>query len=149
MSHIHVSTMLNASPERVWELIDDIESHKEWMADAEDIVVTSERTQGVGTTFTVPTKVGPLRLTDHMEITEWEPARSMGVHHKGLVTGSGRFVLTPAGANRTEFAWVEDLKFPLWMGGPIGGFFGSKVLGWIWRRNLEALGARVDAAGRA
>lgn len=149
MTHIHVSTMLAASPERVWSLIDDIESHAEWMADATAITITSPDAQGVGTTFVVPTKVGPLRLTDHMEITEWEPARAMGVRHSGLVTGEGRFTLRPAGANRTEFAWTEDLRFPWWMGGPIGGAVGGRVLAAIWRRNLAALAARVDAAGDA
>jgi uncharacterized protein YndB with AHSA1/START domain len=147
MTHVHVSTLLNASPQRVWELVDDIESHKEWMADAVDIRITSDQREGLGTTFEVPTKVGPLQLTDHMEITEWEPGAVMGVRHSGLVTGEGRFTLDPAGVNRTEFAWTEELHFPWWMGGPIGGFFGAKILGVIWRKNLRALGERVDAAG--
>ena len=41
------------------------------------------------------TVVGPVRLTDHMAITEWVPGEAMGVRHTGLVTGEGRFTLTP------------------------------------------------------
>lgn len=146
MTRIRVSQRLNATPERVWLLIDDIESHKQWMVDAVDIRITSSQRQGVGTTFEVPTKVGPLRLTDRMEITEWEPARAMGVRHVGVVTGSGRFTLSPAGTNRTEFAWTEDLQFPWWLGGPVGGRAGRRILEAVWRRNLAALGELVDAA---
>ena len=59
------------------------------MADAESIRFLTEQTRGVGTRFECVTKVGPIRLTDRMEITEWEPGRSMGVRHDGLVTGTG------------------------------------------------------------
>ena len=43
-------------------------------------------TRGVGTTFDCDTKIGPFRLTDRMEITEWVPNAAMGVSHVGTVT---------------------------------------------------------------
>ena len=52
------------------------------MADAEVIRFLTEQTAGVGTRFECVTKVGPIRLTDEMEITEWEPGRAMGVRHE-------------------------------------------------------------------
>ena len=73
--------------EAVWAAVEDVGSHVEWMADAEAIRFTSASTSGVGTTFECDTKVGPLRLTDLMEITRWEPGKAMGVRHVGLVTG--------------------------------------------------------------
>ena len=37
--------------ELTWEDVRDLASHVTWMADAESIRFTSERTSGVGTTF--------------------------------------------------------------------------------------------------
>jgi hypothetical protein len=144
MPTIEVATTIEASAQAVWDRIEDVGTHVDWMADAEAIRFTSERTSGVGTTFDCDTKVGPLKLTDRMAITEWVPAQSMGVRHEGLVTGEGRFTLSPAGDGRTEFAWIETLRFPWWMGGPVGGALGAPVLRAVWRRNLARLKALVE-----
>ena len=66
----------------------------------------------------------------------------MGIEHRGAVTGTGRFTLTavPGG---TRFAWAEELRFPWWLGGPVGGVFGKPVLKLVWRRNLDRLRAHV------
>lgn len=152
MPRITVSTVIEASPHEVWAAVEDIETHVEWMADAEAIHITSARSSGVGTTFDCDTRVGPLRLTDRMEITRWEPGRAMGVRHVGLVTGEGVFTLSPAGRRlrrrrrrATRFEWSERLVFPWWMGGPLGGLAGAPVLRWVWRRNLRRLKQRVEA----
>ncbi len=145
MPRIEVATTIDASPETVWARIEDIATHVDWMADAEAIRFTSEQTAGVGTTFDCDTEIGPLKLTDRMTVTEWEPARAMGVRHEGLVTGEGRFSLTAMGGDRTAFAWAETLRFPWWMGGPVGGAAGARVLRAVWRRNLTRLKALVEA----
>ncbi len=151
MAHIRVSTVIDAQPHQVWEVVRDIAQHVVWMADAEEIRFTGPQESGVGTTFECDTKVGPFRLTDKMEITEWEDEKVMGVSHTGLVTGTGRFTLLPAGPGRTEFRWEETLEFPFWMGGPLRDPVGSRILEAIWRRNLARLKALVEArfgAGR-
>jgi hypothetical protein len=81
-----------------------------------------------------------------MEITEWVPGEVMGVRHTGIVTGSGRFTLTPIDlGRRTRFTWQESLTFPWWMGGPLGAFVGGKVvLRSIWKRNLRNLRRIVE-----
>ena len=146
MATIRVSTVIDADTAEVWDAVEDIGTHVDWMADAEAIRFTSDQTAGVGTTFECDTKVGPFRLTDVMEITEWEPRSVMGVRHTGLVTGTGRFTLHPAGPDRTEFRWEEELIFPFWMGGPLRNPIGGRILEWIWRRNLKRLKAKVEAA---
>lgn len=146
MAAIRISVVIDATPDQVWADVHDIASHAEWMTDAVEVRITSEQTSGTGTTFECDTKVGPLRLTDLMEITEWEDARCMGVRHVGLVTGTGVFTLAPVGGHATVFTWTEDLTFPWWMGGPIGGVIGGRVMRWIWRRNLRTLKDRVEAA---
>ena len=89
MTLIRVGTAYDAPPAEVWRILEPIESHVDWMADAEIIRFTTDQTRGVGTRFECVTRVGPVRLTDKMSITEWEPGRSMGVTHEGLVTAAG------------------------------------------------------------
>ena len=35
--------------------------------------------------------------------------------------------------------WVEELKFPFYLGGPIGEIIGGLLLKQIWKKNLENL----------
>lgn len=144
MSAIRVETVLDAPPSVVWADLRRIATHAEWMHDAESIVFTSEHHEGLGVTFDVATKVGPIRLTDRMEITEWISEEVMGVRHVGVVTGVGRFTLAPIDDDRTRFVWAETLAFPWWLGGPIGAVVGGWILKQIWTRNLRALAARFE-----
>lgn len=142
MARIRVATELAAPPDEVWADVQDISTHVEWMHDAETITFTSETTAGVGTTFDCATKIGPIRLMDKMAITAWEPGAIMGVRHVGLVEGTGHFTLTPIGDDRTSFVWEEELRFPWWMGGPLGGIIGGRILKLVWERNLRLLASR-------
>lgn len=144
MSRITVAVTIDAPPDRVWGHVEDIGSHVGWMQDAVAIEFTSDRTSGVGTTFDCLTRVGPFRLTDHMEVTEWSPGRAMGVRHVGLVTGTGTFRLRPRRRGRTRFVWSERLVFPWWMGGPVGSFVARPVFHRIWRTNLRNLRRLVE-----
>lgn len=144
MRHIRVATVLAAPPQVVWERVRDISGHVEWMVDAHSIRFTSERTEGVGTTFECDTRIGPLRMTDRMQVTAWVPNREIAIRHTGLVAGRGRFLLEPFGAQRTTFTWDEELVFPRWMrpGAPVA----RRVLAWVWRRNLRRLQAIVESS---
>ncbi len=133
----------DASPEAVWAAVEDISTHTEWMKDAAEIEFTTERHSGVGAEFACLTKVGPLRNHDVLRVTEWEPGAVMGIEHTGVVTGTGRFTLTPEGGG-TRFCWEEVLRFPWWMGGPVGELAAKPVLGHVWRGNLERLKEKVE-----
>jgi uncharacterized protein YndB with AHSA1/START domain len=147
MSHIRVAVDIAAPVERVWQVVEPVEHHVDWMADAESIEFVTDQRRGVGTAFLCRTKVGPIRLTDKMRITRWEPNRAMGVEHVGLVTGSGEFTLEALDASRTRFVWEEQLTFPWWLGGPLGAFVGGKiVLRAIWRANLRRLAALCETS---
>jgi len=144
VARIRVSTILDAPPAKVWADVEHIASHVDWMADATAIRFTSSRTSGVGTTFECDTRVGPFKLTDVMEITEWVPGKVMGVRHSGVVTGTGRFTLKKVRGGRTKFQWNEKLVYPIWLGGAVGAFVSKPVLRWIWRRNLTRLADRFQ-----
>ena len=148
MPRIRVHTDIDAPPKRVWAHLRDIASHVDWMADAEAIRFVTERREGVGTVFLCDTKVGPIRLEDRMEVTGWRERRSMTVRHAGLVSGEGRFSLRRRGRRRTRFTWEEQLRFPWWLGGPVGGVVGARVLRLIWKGNLARLKRVVETAAR-
>ena len=146
MSDIVVSVEIDATPEQVWDIVEPVENHVDWMHDAVAIHFQTEQRRGVGTKFLCDTKVGPIKLVDSMEITQWVPGAAMGVRHVGMVTGTGAFTLTPIDlGRRTRFTWAETLIFPWWLGGPIGAFIGGKVvLRAIWKRNLRNLKRLVE-----
>jgi hypothetical protein len=144
MARIRVSTVIDAPPKVVWAAIEDVETHVDWMDDAVAIHITSDERRGTATTFECDTKIGPFRLTDRMAITEWDPPKAMGVSHTGLVTGSGVFRLKRLRRGRTVITWTERLRFPWWMGGPLGALAARPVLRHIWSGNLEHLKALVE-----
>lgn len=145
---IRVATTIAAPRRAVWAAIRDVSTHVDWMHDAEAIRFLSKRRTGVGTRFEADTKVGPFRLTDPMEVTEWREGRSMAIRHRGLVSGEGRFLLRRRRGG-TRFVWEEDLRFPRWFGGPLGALVARMVLRTVWKRNLAALKHLVEARQRA
>src|ERR1700712_262933 len=84
LNRIAVSLEIDAPVERVWAVLEPVERHIEWMADAVAIHFLTDQHRGVGTKFLCDTKVGPIALVDSMEITIWEPRAAMGVRHTGL-----------------------------------------------------------------
>ncbi len=146
---LDVGIEIAAPPADVWRVLEPIEHHVEWMSDAESITFTGPTTRGVGTSFDCVTKLGPVRLTDRMVVTDWEPAHTMGITHEGAVKGRGQFTLTPAAGGHTRFTWAEELRFPWWLGGPAGAAIASPILRAVWRRNLRGLKTIVETCGRS
>lgn len=105
---IHVGVHIAASPADVWDAIQDVESHTEWMRDAVAIRFLGHQRQGAGTRFVCDTKIGPFSLSDVMEITEWSPGQRMGVRHAGLVAGEGAFTLVKVESDRDGGNGRED-----------------------------------------
>ncbi len=145
---LRVETTIHAAPQVVWAHLEDIASHIEWMADAVSIEFLTTQRSGTGTRFACKTRVGFLSTTDLMEITQWSPPRVMGVRHSGAVSGEGRFEMHAAGPadKSTTMVWHERLRFPWWMGGPLGATLARPVLHRIWRGNLARLGQQVESA---
>jgi hypothetical protein len=146
MEPIRVDVRFEAPPELVWVVLADLASHPQWMRDAGSIEFLTGRTSGVGTLMLVPTRVGPFRTTDVMEVVGWEEGRLIVVEHRGAVAGVGRFELVSS-ATGSELHWSETLVFPWWLAGPVGAWLARPVLKRIWRENLERLRDRVEVSG--
>jgi len=48
---IHICTTIAATPDDVWRAVERIETHTEWMLDAETITFRSNQHDGVGAEF--------------------------------------------------------------------------------------------------
>jgi uncharacterized protein YndB with AHSA1/START domain len=142
---IKVGVVIDAPAETVWQTVEQIERHVDWMADAVSITFTGTSRRGEGTQFDCVTRIGPFRTTDRMTIIQWTPRRAIGIEHHGLVKGWGRFALSRRKGNRTRFTWIERLRFPWWMGGPVGALAAKPILRAVWRRNLATLKQLVEA----
>jgi hypothetical protein len=143
MVKVRVSELIPVERQRVWSELARIEDHIEWMTDATAIRFLGATRSGVGTRFECDTKVGPIRLTDVMEITEWENAETMRVRHSGVVSGAGRFRLTDAAGRATLIGWEEELNFPWWLGSTVGELLAKPVFTALWKGNLRRLGRRI------
>ncbi|MFI5052865.1 MAG: SRPBCC family protein [Acidimicrobiia bacterium] len=142
---IRVCTTIAAPPATVWAAVEKVETHGEWMLDAEAITFRSDQHSGIGAEFDCVTRVGPLHTRDHFVVTQWEPGSCMGIEHRGAVTGVGEFRLSPeAGGSSTQFCWEETLRFPWWLGGVAGEQFGRPVLRHLWAGNLRRLKANIE-----
>jgi Polyketide cyclase / dehydrase and lipid transport len=144
---VRVATTIDAPCADVWDVVESIEDHTDWMTDAERIEFVTRHHRGVGTEFDCFTRVGPFRLRDRMTVTEWAPGRALAIEHQGIVSGAGRFTLRSKRGGRTRFTWTERLRFPWWMGGPVGERCAKPILRRVWRRNLRRLGKIAE--GRA
>ena len=140
---LHV--LIDASPDVVWSHVSDLGSHSDWMSDAVRVEFETEQRSGEGTRMRVLTRVGPFRVTDMMTVVSWKPKRLIEVSHHGVISGAGRFEIGPT-APPTTLNWSEDLRFPWWLGGPLGAWVAKPVLRSIWTRNLATLKRIVEEA---
>ena len=53
MTRIDVSVEIAAPPDRVWNVVEPIENHIDWMHDAVAIRFQTEQTRGIGTTYPI------------------------------------------------------------------------------------------------
>jgi carbon monoxide dehydrogenase subunit G len=145
---VSVGVGIKAPIDVVWNKLSDLSSHAEWMADARAIEFFTEQRSGVGTRLKVSTVIAGLRTSDLIQVIEWSPPTVIGVRHTGVVEGTGRFILSQ-GQEGTRLEWIEELRFPWRVGGPLTGWLARPVLKAVWRRNLERFRARCSPESSA
>src|SRR5690606_37315415 len=128
----------------VWEALAAIETHHEWMTDIESMTFESSGSRGVGTKARVRTRVGPFRTDDVISVVSWVEGESIGISHVGMIKGSGVLAVEADGSGSTV-SWMEDLRFPWWLGGSVTGWVARPFLARIWRANLDRLAGRLTS----
>ena len=146
MVKVRVSEVISVERHLVWSELARIEDHVEWMTDATAIRFLGATRSGVGTRFECDTKVGPIRLTDVMEITEWENAETMrssaqrgrqrvGPFHPHRRRGAGHARRVGGAAQLSVVVGVDAS----------GRRLAKPVFTALWKGNLRRLGRRITA----
>ena len=111
MRHFEASTIIEASPDRVWAVLADTASWPEW----DSGVVRVEGRVEQGERIKVISELNPKRAYP-VKVAELEPGRGMtwtGGMPLGLFRGERRYTLTPEGEGRTRFSMREEFSGPL------------------------------------
>ena len=135
-------------PEAIWELITDWEHQGDWMLEASDFVVVSDRRAGVGVEAEATIRIGGVQTRDRVRVAEWEPPRRLVIEHLGWVAGRGVIELTPVAGERTHVWWREELQPPLGALGALGMRAFKPLMARIFRRDLQVLVALARARAR-
>lgn len=144
---IEVADVLPGPPEVVWELITDWEHQDDWMLEASEFVVTSERREGVGVEALATVRIAGIRTRDRVRISVWEPPTRLVIDHLGWVQGSGDIRLAADGGS-TRIGWVEELWSPLGLVGHVGLLAFSPFMRRVFQRDLRVLRGLVRARTR-
>lgn len=139
--------------EVLWQTVSDLPGQSGWMLGTR-VEVTGGDGRSVGSTLRAVTGVGPLAVTDPMEITEWteppEGPRRIVVTHTGhVVQGDGVFAVVELGPRRSRFLWSELLDVPLGALGRAGWPLVRPVLRAGVARSLQTMARRTEERYRA
>jgi uncharacterized protein YndB with AHSA1/START domain len=142
---VELAQTLPGPPEIVWELITDWEHQGDWMLEASDFVVTSERREGVGVEAEATITIGGISTRDRVRVIAWEPVRHLAIEHLGWVSGEGHLYLTPLPDGRTHLFWREELHAPVGLLGAAGMTAFKPMMTKVFRRDLRVLAGLVRA----
>lgn len=153
MARMQAVTHIEASPQRVWEVLVAWERQPEWMHDARSVRVTSPHRRGTDVTIVCATDIAAgIVIDDPMLVTEWDEEHVLGVLHQGsIIRGVGAFELEQSEYG-TVLTWWEEATVPF---GAVGELVASAtVVPWVnrvFRTSLAGLkrSAEADESGDA
>lgn len=136
---IETTVVAPAPPDVVWALVTDWERQGDWMLEARDFRVLSDRREGIGMEAEATISIAGITTRDRVRVIAWEPERWLGIAHRGWVSGRGDVHLTPLGEGRTHVYWREELHPPWGILGAIGLGVLEPMIARIFRRDLHVL----------
>jgi hypothetical protein len=119
------------------------------MLDADEIVVRSEQRAGVGVRLDVRTRLFQIpAFTDPLEVTAWDPPRSLAIAHGGPVRGVGIWTLAPVEGG-TRFTWIEDVELRAPVVGAVAAALYAPAMRVLMGRAQRQLRRVIIASGPA
>jgi carbon monoxide dehydrogenase subunit G len=131
MAHISSSIHVDAPPERVWEVLANVERAPEWQAGTIEVRDIKGSLDEVGGSYTSILKIAGRPLEGHWETTRAERPRL--IEFKGTAPGGGRATGSQrleASGHGTDLTFEIDYELP-------GGFLGQMANKLFVERQLE------------
>jgi len=143
------SIVVPCPPEEAWNVLTEWERQVDWMLDADEIMVRSEQRVGVGVRLVVRTRLFQIpAFTEPMEVTAWDPPRSLAIAHGGPVRGLGTWTLA-AVEGGTRFTWIEDVELRVPVVGAVAAALYAPVMRVLMGRAQRQLRRVIIASGPA
>jgi Polyketide cyclase / dehydrase and lipid transport len=135
--------------EEAWTVLIRWERQADWMLDADEVIVRSDHREGVGVRLDVRTRLFQIpAFVEPMEVTAWDPPRSLSIAHGGPVRGRGIWTLTP-NAVGTRFTWTEDVELAIPVLGALAAVAYAPVMRALIDRAQRGLRSLIIASGPA
>jgi uncharacterized protein YndB with AHSA1/START domain len=132
-----MSVKINAPPETVWPFLVEPEKAKQWFTALNKFEYTSEKHEGVGSTFFWEEEANNRIYNLHFETTEWIENRVFGYRMTSgdfFKSYDERWEIDPTPTG-SRFTFNDHIEFPY---GPIG-----QVIGWFAARGAKDTGDEV------
>ena len=130
---IETSVVVDASIERVWQALADVERQPRWMHDLKAVRIDGHGAIGVGTRAEADVRIFGMQALDPITITAFEPPCHFAIRHEGRFSGEGDIRLEPGvDGSTTIVRWSETL-IPPWL-----PHLASRALAPILRRVFQA-----------
>lgn len=140
--------VIDASIQRVWAVVADIEGQPRWMREMQSVRLLTPGPVGVGTVGEAEVRILGIGVTDPVTITEFSPPTRFAIRHDGRFSGTGVITLEPgADGTTTIVRWDETLVPPLFP--HLGALVQAPVLGAIFQADLRRLKALVETDSTA
>lgn len=135
---VRMSVDIEAPPEKVWPYLVEPEKAKQWFTLLKVFKYTSDKHEGVGSTFYWEEEAAGRLYKLHFEMTEWVENEVLAYR---MTSGDFKsyderweIEATPTGSH---FTFNDHIEFPY---GPIG-----KIIGWFAARNARNTGGEFLA----
>ena len=130
--------VIDASIERVWDEIADIEGQPRWMQEMKAIRFMTQGPVGVGMVCEADVRIFGITVTDPVTITEFDPPHRYAISHDGTFSGHGVITLeSGADGTTTIVRWDEVLIPPVLS--HLGALAMAPALGAIFQADLVRL----------
>jgi uncharacterized protein YndB with AHSA1/START domain len=117
MTVVTVSVEVDASPERVWEIISDPRNLPHW--ERHIVAVNGVPATGLheGSRYVAEMRLLAVRTKVHAEVLEWDPPRRVSIRLTGVLDATVTSTVEPLGARKSRLKHVVEYRF---RGGPLG-----------------------------
>ena len=118
------TTHVDASPERVFEVLDDARTYEFWVVGSKEIRAVDADWPAVGSSFHHSVGIGPITVKDSTSVLEREPPRRLKLRARARPTGVAHvlFELTPSGNGAACEVAITEVPVegpPAWLHNPL------------------------------